>query len=118
MTTGDALDSCNAAELRLDSLYLQCMDSHEADVTGALSKQEIQSSSECQAASSDAEVLRPAKAISEPYTTPKIPLSANAPGTDADSTECEVGLADAYLSPTADSCENTTLSPADKGRLL
>ncbi|XP_032038549.1 centrosomal protein of 192 kDa isoform X1 [Aythya fuligula] len=114
MTSGDALDSRSAAELRLDSLYLQCMDSHEADVTSALSKQEIQSSSECQAAASDAEVLHPAKAISEPYTTPKIPLSANAPGT-ADSTECEVGLADAYLSPTADSCENTTLSPADKG---
>nr|XP_047933092.1 centrosomal protein of 192 kDa isoform X2 [Anser cygnoides] len=115
MTSGDALDSCSAAELRLDSLYLQCMDSREADVAGALSKQEIQSSSECQTAASDADVLHPAKAISEPYTTPKIPLSANAPGTDADSTECEVGLADAYLSPAADSCENTSLSPTDKG---
>uniref|UniRef100_A0A8B9SQQ7 Centrosomal protein 192 n=1 Tax=Anas platyrhynchos TaxID=8839 RepID=A0A8B9SQQ7_ANAPL len=74
------------------------MDSHEADVAGALPKQEIQSSSECQAAASDAEVLRPAKAISEPYTTPKIPLSANAPGTDADSTECEVVRYLMYLS--------------------
>ncbi|NXK53938.1 CE192 protein, partial [Chauna torquata] len=112
MTSGDVLDSCSAAELRLDSLYLQCMDSHKTDV-GALSKQEIQSS-ECQTAASDAEVLHPAKGILRHYTTPKIPLSANVPGTDADSAECEVGLADAYLSPTADSCENISLATTDK----
>ncbi|NXI71427.1 CE192 protein, partial [Anseranas semipalmata] len=114
MTSGDALDSCSAAELRLDSLYLQCTDSHKADVVGALSKQEVQSS-ECQTAASEAEVLHPPKGILGQYTTPKIPLSANVPGTDANSTECEVGLADAYLSPTADSCENLSLATTDKG---
>ncbi|NXH76715.1 CE192 protein, partial [Hydrobates tethys] len=113
MATGDMLDSCTAAELPLDSLYLQCMDSHKADVSDVLPKQEIQSS-ECQAASSDAEVLHTARGFLGHYTTPKV-LSANAPQTDA--TECEVGLADTYLSPTADSCENTSLATTHKGDL-
>ncbi|KAM6141630.1 centrosomal protein of 192 kDa [Phoenicopterus ruber ruber] len=109
MTTGDVLDSCTAAELRLDPLYLQCMDSHKADVSDVLPKQEIQSSG-CQAASSDA-----ARGFLGHYTTPNVLLSANAPQTDA--TECEVGLADTYLSPTADSCENISLATTDKGDL-
>ncbi|NXV88138.1 CE192 protein, partial [Calonectris borealis] len=113
MTTGDVLDSCTAAELRLDSLYLQCMNSHKADVSDVLPKQEIQSS-ECQAASSDAEVLHTAGGILRHYTTPQV-LGANAPQTDA--TACEVGLADTYLSPTADSCENISLATTDKGDL-
>ncbi|NXL04041.1 CE192 protein, partial [Mesembrinibis cayennensis] len=113
MTTGDVLDSCTAAELRLDSLYLQCMDSHKADVSDVLPKQEIQSS-ECQAAASGAEVLHTARGFLGHYTTPKV-LSANAPQTDA--TECGGGLADTYLSPTADSCENISLATTDKGDL-
>ncbi|KFO10231.1 hypothetical protein N312_01992, partial [Balearica regulorum gibbericeps] len=113
-TTGDVVDSCSAAELQLDSLYLQCMDSRNADVLDVLPKQEIQSS-ECQAAASDAEVLHRARGFLGQYTTPKVFLSANAPQTDA--TECEVGLADTYLSPTADSCENISLATTDKGDL-
>ncbi|XP_062424097.1 centrosomal protein of 192 kDa [Rhea pennata] len=114
VTDGDVLDSCSAAELKLDSLYLQCMDSHKADVLGALPKQEIKSS-ECQVSASDAEILHPADGFMGYYTTPKIPLSARAATTDADSNEREVGLADTYLSPTADSCEDTCLSTKDKG---
>ncbi|KFM10784.1 hypothetical protein AS27_05774, partial [Aptenodytes forsteri] len=114
VTTGDVLDSCTAAELRLDSRYLQCMDSYKADVSDVLPKQEIQSS-ECLAASSDAEVLHAASGFLGHYTTPKVLLSANASQTDA--TECEVGLADTYLSPTADSCENISLATTDKGDL-
>lgn len=113
VTTGDVLDSCTAAELQLDSVYLQCMDSHKADVLDVLPKQEVQSS-ECQAAASDAEVLHTARGSLGHYTTPKV-LNANAPQTDA--TECEVCLADTYLSPTADSCENISLATTDKGRL-
>ncbi|XP_009697373.1 PREDICTED: uncharacterized protein LOC104160839, partial [Cariama cristata] len=113
MVTGDVLDSCTAAELRLDSLYLQCMDSHKADVTDVLPKQEIQAS-EGQAAALDAEVLQTARGFLGHYTTPKV-LSADAPQTGA--TECEVGLPDTYLSPTADSCENISLATVDKGDL-
>ncbi|NXJ00304.1 CE192 protein, partial [Psophia crepitans] len=112
MTTGDVVDSCSAAELRLDSLYLQCMDSHKS-VLDVLPKQETQSS-ECQAAASDAEVLHTGRGFLGQYTTPKV-LSANAP--QADATEGEVGLADAYLSPTADSCENISVATTDKGDL-
>ncbi|XP_009960186.1 PREDICTED: centrosomal protein of 192 kDa-like, partial [Leptosomus discolor] len=112
MTTGDALDSCIAAELRLDSLYLQGMDSHKADVLDVLPKQEIQSS-ECQAAASDAEVLPTARGFLG-HCTPEV-LSANAAQTDA--AECEVGLPDTYLSPTADSCDNISLATTGKGDL-
>ncbi|XP_054046587.1 centrosomal protein of 192 kDa isoform X1 [Rissa tridactyla] len=113
MTTGDVVDSCTAADLQLDSMYLQCMDSHKADVLDVLPKQEIQFS-ERQAAASDADVLHTARGLLVHCTTPKV-LSANAPQTDA--TECEIGLADTYLSPTADSCENISLATTDKGDL-
>ncbi|KAM9303176.1 centrosomal protein of 192 kDa [Morus bassanus] len=112
MTTGDVPDSCTAAELRLDSLYLQCVDSRKADVSDVLPKQEIRSSG-CQAAASDAEVLQTTRGFLGHYTTPKVLLSA----AQTDATECEVGLADTYLSPTADSCENISLATTDKGDL-
>uniref|UniRef100_A0A674H7A1 Centrosomal protein 192 n=1 Tax=Taeniopygia guttata TaxID=59729 RepID=A0A674H7A1_TAEGU len=44
MTAGDVLDSCIAAALPLDSLHSQCMDSHKADVSDVLPKQEVESS--------------------------------------------------------------------------
>ncbi|XP_041255152.1 centrosomal protein of 192 kDa-like [Onychostruthus taczanowskii] len=110
VTAGDVLDSHTAAELRLDSLYLQCVDSHKADVSDVLPKQEVESSV-CQAASSDAEVLHTARGID---TTPEV-LRANAP--QADATQCKVGLPDTYLSPAGDSCENLSLVTADKGDL-
>ncbi|NWR94835.1 CE192 protein, partial [Furnarius figulus] len=112
MTTGDVLDSHAAAELRLDSLYLQCMDSHKADVSDVSPKQEIQSF-DCQAAS-DAEVLETARGFLGHDTTPEV-LSANAP--QAEAPVCEVGLPDAYLSPAGDSCENLSLATPDKGDL-
>ncbi|NXJ48411.1 CE192 protein, partial [Spizaetus tyrannus] len=111
VTTGGVLDSCTAAELQLDSL--QCIDSHKGDVLDVLPKQQIQSS-ECQAAASDAEVLHTARGFLGHSTTPQV-LSANALLTDA--TECEVGLPDTYLSPTADSCENISLATTEKGDL-
>ncbi|XP_027741153.1 centrosomal protein of 192 kDa [Empidonax traillii] len=113
MAIGDVLDSCTAAEMRLDSLYLQCMDSCKADASDVLPKQEIQSS-DPQAASSDAEVLNTARGILGHDTTPEV-LSASAP--QAEAPECEVGLPDAYLSPTGDSSENLSLGAADKGDL-
>lgn len=114
MTSGDVLDSRTAAELRLDSLYLQCMDSHKADVSDVLPKQELESSV-CQAASSDAEVLHTARGFLGRDTTPEV-LTANAP--QADATPCKAGLPDTYLSPAGDSCENLSLATTDKGRML
>ncbi|XP_036260379.1 centrosomal protein of 192 kDa [Molothrus ater] len=113
VTAGDVLDSRTAAELRLDSLYLQCMDSHKADVSDVLPKQELESSV-CQAASSDAEVLHTSRGFLGCDTTPEV-LSANAP--QADATQCKVGLPDTYLSPAGDSCENLSLATTDKGDL-
>ncbi|NXI09084.1 CE192 protein, partial [Irena cyanogastra] len=113
MTAGDVLDSRTAAELRLDSLYLQCMDSHKADVSDALPKQDVESSV-CQAASSDAEVLHTARGFLGHDTAPEV-LRANAP--QADAAQCKVGLPDAYLSPAGDSCENLSLATTDKGDL-
>ncbi|XP_030827503.1 centrosomal protein of 192 kDa [Camarhynchus parvulus] len=113
MTAGDVLDSRTAAELRLDSLYLQCMDGHKADVSDVLPKQEVESSV-CQAASSDAEVLHTARGFLGRDTTPEV-LSANAP--QADATQCKAGLPDTYLSPAGDSCENLSLTTTDKGDL-
>ncbi|NWT85372.1 CE192 protein, partial [Lanius ludovicianus] len=112
MTAGDVLDSCAADELRLDSLYLQFIDSHKADASEVLPKQELESSV-YQAASSDAEVLPPARGFLGHDTTPEV-LSANAP---SDATECKVGLPDTYLSPAGDSCENLNLATTDKGDL-
>ncbi|NXI88887.1 CE192 protein, partial [Rhipidura dahli] len=111
MTAGDVPDSCAADELRLDSLYLQFIDSHKADASDVPPKQEVESSV-CQATSSDAEVLPTARGFLGHDTTPEV-LSANAP--QADATECEVGLPDAYLSPAGDSCENLSLATTDKG---
>ncbi|NXB00158.1 CE192 protein, partial [Cnemophilus loriae] len=113
MTAGDVLDSCTAAELRLDSQYLQCTDSHKADVSNVLPKQGVESSV-CQAASSDAEVLHTARRFLGHDTAPEV-LSANAP--QADATECKIGLPDTYLSPAGDSCENLSLATIDKGDL-
>ncbi|NXH96691.1 CE192 protein, partial [Pachycephala philippinensis] len=113
VTAGDVLDSCAADELRLDSLYLQFIDSHKADVSDVLPKQEVESSV-CQAASSDAQVLHTARGFLGHDTTPEVP-SANAP--QADATECEAGLPDTYLSPAGDSCENLSLATTDKGDL-
>ncbi|NXQ33616.1 CE192 protein, partial [Alaudala cheleensis] len=113
LAAGDVLDPCTAAEMRLDSLYLQHMDSHKADVSDVLPKQGVESSV-CQAASSDAEVLHTARGFLGHDTTPEV-LSANAPQTDA--TQCKVGLPDTYLSPAGDSCENLSLATADKGDL-
>lgn len=114
MTAGDVLDSRKAAELRLDSVYLQCMDSHKADVSDVLPKQEVESSL-CPAASSDAEVLQTARGLLGHDTTSEV-LSANAP--QADAIQCKVGLPDTYLSPAGDSCENLSLATTDKGRML
>ncbi|XP_012427355.5 centrosomal protein of 192 kDa isoform X2 [Taeniopygia guttata] len=113
MTAGDVLDSCIAAALPLDSLHSQCMDSHKADVSDVLPKQEVESSV-CQAASSDAEVLHTARGFLGHDTTPEV-LSANAP--QADATQCKGGLPDTYLSPAGDSCENLSLATTDKGDL-
>ncbi|NXF20044.1 CE192 protein, partial [Rhodinocichla rosea] len=113
VAAGDVLDSRTAAELRLDSLYLQCMDSHKADVSDVLPKQEVESSG-CQAASSDAEVVHTATGFLGCDTTPEV-LSANAP--QADATPCKVGLPDTYLSPAGDGCENLSLATTDKGDL-
>ncbi|NWH86905.1 CE192 protein, partial [Aegithalos caudatus] len=113
MTAGDVLDSRTAAELRLDSRYLQCMDSHRADVSDVLPKEEVESSV-CQHAPSDAEVLHTATGFLGHDTTPEV-LSANA--AQADATQCKVGLPDTYLSPAGDSCENLSLATTDKGDL-
>ncbi|NXD08994.1 CE192 protein, partial [Nothocercus nigrocapillus] len=110
---GDALDSCSAAELRLDSLYLQCTDSHKADVLGALPAQEIKSSEG--RVPSGAEVLCPAEGVLGYCTSPEIPLGTSAAVTDAGSPECHAGLADTYLSPTADSCEDMCLPTKGRG---
>ncbi|XP_072184178.1 centrosomal protein of 192 kDa [Excalfactoria chinensis] len=114
MTSRDVLESCSAAELHLDSLYLRCISSHTADGEGALSKQEVWSSGHHSAASAG-EVLHPAEEFLEHYTDTRIPLSADAPGTAAVSAGCEVGLSDTYLSPTADSCQNKSLATTDTG---
>ncbi|NXH64035.1 CE192 protein, partial [Rhabdornis inornatus] len=111
VTPGDVLDSHMAAELQLDSLYLRCVDSHKADVSEVLPKQE---SSVCQAASSDAGVLRTARGFLGHDTTSEV-LSANVP--QADATQCKVGLPDTYLSPAGDSCGNLSLAATDKGDL-
>ncbi|NXN90531.1 CE192 protein, partial [Bombycilla garrulus] len=108
MTAGDVLDSHTAAELRLDSLYLQGMDAHKADVSDVLPEQEVESSV-CQAASSDAEVLNTARGFLGHDTTPEV--------LRADATQCKVGLPDTYLSPAGDSCDSLSLATTDKGDL-
>ncbi|NXY90323.1 CE192 protein, partial [Alcedo cyanopectus] len=112
MTTGEVQDNPSAAELRLDSLYLQCMESCKADISDVLPKQEMQPG--CQAAACEPEVLPPGRGFLGHCTTPEV-IPANVPQTGA--AACEVGLPDAYLSPTADSCDNISFSTADKGDL-
>ncbi|NXU70445.1 CE192 protein, partial [Oreotrochilus melanogaster] len=112
MTTGDVLNSCTAVELQLDPQYLQHEDSHKADVSDVLPKQETHSS-ECQAAASDAQSLLTARGFLGHYSTPE-DLSANIPQAD---TEHEVGLAETYLSPTPEGCENINFATTDKGDL-
>ncbi|NXF93702.1 CE192 protein, partial [Eubucco bourcierii] len=110
VAAGGVLDSPPAAELQLDTLCLQGVDSHKADV---LPQKEMQSS-EPQATASDAELLQTARESSGNYTTPEV-LRSNAPQTEAP--ECEVHLPDTYLSPTLDSCENAVLGTTDKDGL-
>ncbi|NXA79563.1 CE192 protein, partial [Thryothorus ludovicianus] len=113
MAAGDVLDSHTAAQLQSDSLYLQCVDSHKADASDVLPKQEVESSV-CQAAASDAEVLHAARGFLGRDSIPEA-IRANAP--QADATQCKVGLPDTYLSPAGDSCENLSLATTDKGDL-
>ncbi|NXP30922.1 CE192 protein, partial [Leiothrix lutea] len=113
LTAGDVLDSRSAAELRLDSRYLQCMDSHKADVSDLFPKQQVESSV-CQAAPSDAEVPHTARGFLGHGTTPEV-LGASATQTDA--AQRKVGLPDTYLSPAGDSCDNLSLATTDKGDL-
>ncbi|NWW79845.1 CE192 protein, partial [Climacteris rufus] len=108
VSAGAVLEPRAAAELRLDSLYLQCTHSCQTDVSHVLPKQEIHSS-DCQAAASAAEVLHSARGFLGHDTTPEV--------VSADATECGVGLADTYLSPAGDSCENFSLAATDKGDL-
>ncbi|XP_015474398.1 centrosomal protein of 192 kDa isoform X1 [Parus major] len=108
MTAGDVLDSHTAAELQLDSLYLQCMDSRKADVSDVRPNQEVESSV-CQAASADREVLHTARGFLGHDTSPEV--------LRADATQCKVGLPDTYLSPAGESCENLSLATTDKGDL-
>ncbi|NXN94360.1 CE192 protein, partial [Rhinopomastus cyanomelas] len=111
VTAGEVRDSCTAVELQLDSVYLQCMDSHKDDVSDVLPKQEIQSS-ESQAAASHPEALHTARRFLGCHPTPEV-LSTNA----AQTAEGQVGLPDAYLSPAADGCENISLATTDKDDL-
>ncbi|NWY06397.1 CE192 protein, partial [Nothoprocta ornata] len=113
MAGGDGLDSCSAAQLKLDSLYLQCTDSHKADVLGALPAQEIKSPEA--RVPLDAEVLHPAEGVLGYCTSPKIPVCTSVAVTDADAAEGDVGLADTYLSPSAGSCEEMCLPATDQG---
>uniref|UniRef100_A0A7M4EJL6 Centrosomal protein 192 n=1 Tax=Crocodylus porosus TaxID=8502 RepID=A0A7M4EJL6_CROPO len=87
-------------------VYAENVDSNKNNLSEALLKQGTQSSMH-QASSSDAEVLHLTKGIFVDDTTPKIPVSKNTSVMDTNLTnECELGLADTYLSPTADSREN------------
>ncbi|NWX87377.1 CE192 protein, partial [Nothoprocta pentlandii] len=113
MAGGDGLDSCSAAQLKLDSLYLQCTDSQKADVLGALPAQEIKSPEA--RVPLDAEVLHPAEGVLGYCTSPKIPVCTSVAVTDADAAEGDVGLADTYLSPSAGSCEEMCLPATDQG---
>ncbi|KFU96621.1 hypothetical protein M959_01024, partial [Chaetura pelagica] len=99
-----------AAELQLDSQYLQCMESRKAGVSDALPKQETQSS-ERQAV--DSEGLHTATGFLGHQTSPKVLFSANVSQTNT--TEYGVSLAETYLSPTPDNCENISLATTDKG---
>ncbi|NXA33561.1 CE192 protein, partial [Eudromia elegans] len=112
MPGGDVLDSCSAAELKLDSLYLQCMDSRKADALGAPPMQEMKSS-EGQAPF-DTQVLPLAEGVRSYCASPKIPLGTSVAVTEADCAECDIGLADTYLSPTTDSCEDMCRPTKDK----
>ncbi|KYO35334.1 centrosomal protein of [Alligator mississippiensis] len=106
MNCGGMPESINIAEVKISSLHLQNMDSNKNNLSEALLKQGTQSSM-CQASSSDEEVLRLTKGIFVDDTTPKVPVSENTSVMDTNLTnEYELGLADTYLSPTADSRES------------
>ncbi|XP_067402161.1 centrosomal protein of 192 kDa [Emydura macquarii macquarii] len=105
MNGGDALNSISVAEFKLDSLYLQHMDSNKTDaiLEEKSTTKRTQSSNLCHAFSSDAEeILCLADGVLVYDTPSKIPVSENAAITDTNPVnECELGLADTYLSPTA-----------------
>ncbi|XP_074843586.1 centrosomal protein of 192 kDa [Carettochelys insculpta] len=98
----DALNSISVAEFKLDSLYLQHMDVNKPvpDLSDILEWRK-QSSNLCHAFSTDAEeILRSTDDVFN--LTPESPVDENESMTDKiPDNECEPGLADTYLSPTA-----------------
>ncbi|CAM4508869.1 unnamed protein product [Caretta caretta] len=100
----DVLDSISLAEFKLDSLYLQHMGINKtvADLSDAILEQRTQSSNLCHAFSSEAEVLHLTDGVFVYDTGPQSPVNENAVVTDTNpADDCELGLADTYLSPTA-----------------
>ncbi|XP_065441293.1 centrosomal protein of 192 kDa isoform X8 [Chrysemys picta bellii] len=101
----DVLNSINVAEFKLDSLYLQHMGINKTvvDLSDAILEQRTQFSNLCHAFSSDAEeVLHLTDEVFVYDTAPQSPVNENAAVTDTNPVdECELGLADTYLSPTA-----------------
>ncbi|XP_075777128.1 centrosomal protein of 192 kDa isoform X2 [Pelodiscus sinensis] len=100
----DVLNSTNIAEFGLDSLYLQHVNINKtvADLSDTILEGRKQSSYLCHAFSRDAEeVYHSIDGISVYDTNP---VNENATVSDKSPvSECELGLADTYLSPTADS---------------
>ncbi|XP_065254396.1 centrosomal protein of 192 kDa [Emys orbicularis] len=101
----DVLNSINVAEFKLDSLYLQHMVINKTvvDLSDAILEQRTQFSNLCHAFSSDAEeVLHLTDEVFVYDSAPQSPVNENAAVTDTNPVdECELGLADTYLSPTA-----------------
>uniref|UniRef100_A0A452I322 Uncharacterized protein n=1 Tax=Gopherus agassizii TaxID=38772 RepID=A0A452I322_9SAUR len=101
----DVLNSISVAEFKLDSLYLQHMSVNKTvvDLSDAILEQRTQFSNLCHAFSSDAEeVLHLTDGVFVCDTAPQSPVNENAAVTDTNLVdECELGLADTYLSPTA-----------------
>ncbi|XP_043364079.1 centrosomal protein of 192 kDa isoform X9 [Dermochelys coriacea] len=105
MNGEDVLDSIGHAEFKLDSLYLQHMGINKTvvDLSDAILEQRTQSSNLCHASSSEAEeVLHLTDGVFVYDTAPQSPVNENAVVTDTNPVDdCELGLADTYLSPTA-----------------
>nr|XP_032647898.1 centrosomal protein of 192 kDa-like isoform X1 [Chelonoidis abingdonii] len=101
----DVLNSISVAEFKLDSLYLQHMGVNKTvvDLSDAILEQRTQFSNFCHAFSSDAEeVLHVTDGVFVCDTAPQSPVNENEAVTDTNLVdECELGLADTYLSPTA-----------------